>query len=154
MVSTTDDADELRQQLSSAVLGSAVVATDRTPVSDLVVAALVESLGRRHVYVAPSREEEGVDRLLREAWTNRPFAPGVTIAELDRRVAAGAEVQVWQGELPAGAIPIAVVGADGSVDLQPGMRSHVSDGTLVALVGGEAEGVVADVAEGASVTGP
>jgi NhaP-type Na+/H+ or K+/H+ antiporter len=140
MVSTTDDADELRQQLSSAVLGSAVVATDRTPVSDLVVAALVESLGRRHVYVAPSREEEGVDRLLREAWTNRPFGPGVTIAELDRRVDEGAEVRLCHGELPAGAIPMAVVGADGSVDLQPGMRSHVSDGTLVALVGGEADG--------------
>ena len=137
MVSTTDRPDELGEQLGSAMLGSAVVATVRTPMSDLVVAELVETLGRRHVYVVPSGEEGGVDRLLHERATNRPFIPGVSIEELDRRVAAGAQVQICHAEPPSGAIPLAVVGADGSVDLQPSMRSRASDGVLVALVGGE-----------------
>ncbi len=55
--------------------------------------------------------------------------------ELDRRVAAGAEVRVCQDGLPVDAVPLAVVRADGTLDLQPGMGRRATPGTLIALVG-------------------
>jgi NhaP-type Na+/H+ or K+/H+ antiporter len=136
MSSATDSPDELRERLATARLGSAVVAADPSSMTDLVVAEMVETLGRRHVYVVPTGAEAGVDRLLHEGWTNKPFIRGVTMAELDRRVAAGAELRPFPGEPPPGAISLAVVDPNGSVDLQPGVHRRTAGASVIALVGG------------------
>lgn len=100
----------------------------------LVVADLIEHLGRSKVLVLPRQDEGAVERLLDEAWTPQPFSPGVTLAAVDRRVAAGATVQVCTDRPPEGATPLAAVRGDGSVDLRAGMHAPAADQVLVCLV--------------------
>ena len=128
----------LREQIEDAGLAQAVVATETDTLVDLVVAELVEQLGRSHVFVLHPHET-GVERLLDEAWSPQPFAPEVDLSALDRRMATGGEVRPCPDGLPEGAIPLAVVAPDGTVDLRPGLRRRRGasrDGTLIALVGG------------------
>ena len=136
MISVLETDRELREHLDEAELATAVVATEHAAAVSLVVAELVEQLGRRHVMVLPRHEEGVVERVLDEAWTPQPFAPDMTLTELDRRVERGGHVAICRAGLPRGAVPLAAVGDDGVVDLRPGLHRRPPDGTLVALLEG------------------
>ncbi len=135
VVSLLEGEEQLTAALEDAPLAGAVVATEPGAVVTLVVAKLVERLGRSHVYVVPHEPGRTVQRLLAEAWTPQPFAPDVTLAELADRVAAGAVVRACPEGVPQGAVPLAAVSPDGSVDLAPGIGRRAPEGTVVALVG-------------------
>jgi hypothetical protein len=49
-------------------------------------------------------------------------------------VEAGAVVEVVNGPMPEDALPLAAVAANGTVNLQPGIRTPENDDTVVALV--------------------
>lgn len=133
-VSVLDSDRDLHEHLEEVPLASALVATDHAAAVTLVVAELVEHLGRSKVLVLPRHDEGAVERLLEESWTPQPFSPGATLEDIDRRVAEGATLQVAAGAVPAGAAALAAVRADGSVDLRPGMHRLRSDATVVCLV--------------------
>lgn len=155
VVSVLETDEELRDHIASTPLASALVATEHAAAVSLVIAELIEVLGRSHVYVTPRKDGGSVERLVDEAFTPQPFAADVTLAEIERRVAAGADVQVYADGLPAGALPLAIVGDDGSVDLQPGMGRRRSEGPVVALVGGvPAPGAAPDAAPTSTTSPP
>lgn len=128
--------EDLARALDEAELAEAVIVSHDAVIVSLVVASLIERLGRSHVFVLPRQPEHTVERLLTETWTPQPFAPDVSWAAIQDRIDAGAAVQRCPDGLPAGAIPLAAVLPDGSVDLQPGMARRPPEGALVALVGG------------------
>lgn len=109
--------------LDDAAIGQALVASESTVVGTLVVADLVELLGRRNVYRLPTGA--GTEpRLHTDRWNPQPFGPGITLAEIDARTRAGATVQIVHDGPPAGALVLAVVREDRSVDLAPATRSR------------------------------
>ncbi|MEZ5143381.1 MAG: cation:proton antiporter [Acidimicrobiales bacterium] len=136
MVSLLESEEELSETLATAPLDRALVATEPQALVTLVVAELVEHLGRSHVYVVPLHGEGSVRRALFEAWTPQPFAADVSLDRIRSRLAAGAEVRVCPEGISDGAIPLAAVRPDGSVDLRPGLARRAPTGTVVALVGG------------------
>ncbi len=127
--------EELDAAIGSTSLASAVVAVELQPVVNLVVSELITRLGRRNVLVVPQHGDGTAVRLL-EAWTPQPFAPGIGMDELTRRVAAGAAVTPCPDGLPDAAIPLVAVRPGAAVDLRPGMHTPAPDATVVALVGG------------------
>lgn len=133
VISIFESERTLIEQLDETPLASAIVASDHGTVVTLVVAELVERLGRRNVHVIPRHDEGTVERLLSATWTPQAFADGLSVEELDRRVAAGAEVRVCADDIPDGAILMATVGDDLDVDLRPTGRRRGPTGTLIAL---------------------
>ena len=137
IISILESDEEVGDRLDAASLASAVVASEGGSGLSLVVADLIERLGRSHVFVIPRRMERGIERLLDEAWTPQPFTEDATLEGIDRLVAAGARVvTLAPHELPDDAVPLAAVRSDGSVDLRPGISRRTAEGPLVALVGG------------------
>ena len=137
MLSVLESEAELTEALAEAPLARAVVIGEPGAMVTLVVAELVEQVGRRHVFRLPHRDESTVERIVAEAWSPQPFTEDANLCELRHRVDAGAEVVVCEGDLPAGAVPLAAVRDDGYVDLQPGMAQRSVGSPLVALVGGD-----------------
>lgn len=120
MVSMRESEEELTHALEATPLARAVVATRPQALVTLVIADLIERLGRSNVLVVPHSEEGAVERIVLEAWTPQPFAPDLNLRRISERVASGAAVEVCTEGLPDGAIPLVAVRADGTVDLQPG----------------------------------
>ena len=63
-----------------------------------------------------------------------PFAPGVTLANIDERIASGAQVQLVEDPIGTEVLPLASVNPDGMANLQPGSRSVEPQDTTIALV--------------------
>ena len=137
-VSVGENAGQVREQIEVAPLAQAVIAARSDVLVDVVVAELVEQIGRSHVFVMRWQDEGTVERFIEQTFSPRPFGVGVDVSMLDRRANAGGQVQVCRDGLPPGAIPLAAVRDDGSVDLRPGRGRRPQAGTLIALVGGEA----------------
>ena len=137
VVSVLESDDELDEQLSAVGLAEAVVATEHAAGVSLVVAELVEHLGRSHVYVIPRQQEGTVQRLLDESWTPQPFMADVTLAELDDLVGSGASIQVCPGRSPR-RVPSRWPrsGPTDPSTSSPASGADPTEGTLVALVGG------------------
>jgi hypothetical protein len=98
---------------------------------------LINTMGRRRTLRLPDRQS--TDTLGRHAIRDRsahPFTPGVTLQEIDSRVAAGAVVKVIHQPPGDTVIPLAAVSTDGTVNLQPGYSAPGADDTMIALVGG------------------
>ena len=62
-----------------------------------------------------------------------PFAPGVTLQDIDDLVHSGARVRQID-DAAAGALPLAAVAPDGTVNLRPGMSAPKPDDRLVGFV--------------------
>ena len=135
-VSVLESDVELHRTLATAPLDRAVVISEPGALVTLVVAELVEHLGRRHVYRLPHHGETELERLVAEATSPQPFTEQANLADLRQRVAAGAEVRICRDGLPEGAVPLAVPRPDGTVDLQPGIHGIAAGAVVVALVGG------------------
>jgi hypothetical protein len=132
-ISLLDGIERVDHAIEEAGLSRAVVSTPGDVEMALVRARLVELVGRRHVYAvvdpAPGRRRLGTE-------VEAPaFAPGVHRADLDARVQAGAQVIVTRrGAKPAaGAMLLAAVRPDGSVNLAPGRRRVRVNDALVVL---------------------
>jgi hypothetical protein len=98
---------------------------------------LINTMGRRRTLRLPDRQS--TDTLGRHAIRDRsahPFAPGVTLQDIDSRVAAGAVVKAIRQPPGDTVIPLAAVSTDGTVNLQPGYSAPGADDTMIALVGG------------------
>jgi len=127
---------ELRNALEATPLARALVATELQAVATLVIADLVERLGRTNVFVLPRHEVGAVERVTFEAWAPKPFAPDANLDEISQRAASGAAVKPCPDGVPDGAIPMAAVRPDGMVDLRPGLHRPDPRATVVALTGG------------------
>jgi hypothetical protein len=100
------------------------------------VAALVDRYGRRNVLrVAASDASAGIDHRLPERMSASPFAPGITLENIEARIASGAHVQLVEDPFGAGVLPLASVSPDGAVNLQPGSGSLGAEDTIIGLVG-------------------
>ena len=103
---------------------------------DLVSTALIEILGRRGVLrLPPGRQARASARRIFQDETAYAFAPDVTLQDIDALVEAGAVVEVVDRPMAEEALPLCAVSTDGTVNLQPGIRTPESDDTVVALVG-------------------
>jgi hypothetical protein len=65
----------------------------------------------------------------------RPFAPGITLENIEARIASGATVQLVANPISADVLPLASVSPDGVVNLQPGSRTPGGEDTIIGLVG-------------------
>jgi len=99
-------------------------------------AALVERYGRRNILRLPASDASaGIDRRLPQRMSASPFAPGVTLANIDARIASGAHVQLVEDPFGADVLPLASVSPDAAVNLQPGSRTLGAEDTIIGLVG-------------------
>jgi hypothetical protein len=98
--------------------------------------ALVERFGRRNVLRLPATDASAaIDRRLPTRMSARPFAPGITLENIEARVASGATVQLVTDANGADVLPLAAVSPDGAVNLQPGSRTPGAEDTIIGLVG-------------------
>lgn len=122
VVSIHESEDELDKVLDDVSIGQALVATEPGVVRRLIVADLIEALGRRNVYRLRSSRERSAAVLASERSLPRPFSDEVTLTDIEERTQAGATIEVVDGDLPSDALLMAVVHDDGTVDLAPGGR--------------------------------
>lgn len=122
VVSIRETETRLDALLDEASIGQALVASEPGGLLTLVVADLIEELGRRNVYRLPVHTEGPVERLMAEAWSPQAFTDGITFTDVEALVSDGATVEVFDGALPPSAVPLAMVHDDGSVDLAPGIE--------------------------------
>ena len=96
---------------------------------NLVDAALIEILGRRGVLHMPDRQAGAFARGIFQHDSAYAFASDVTLQDINVLVEAGAVVEVVNGPIPEDALPPAAVAANGTVNLQPGIRTPETDDT-------------------------
>jgi NhaP-type Na+/H+ or K+/H+ antiporter len=135
IVSALDTSQNLNQARDDADVAQFVFCIPPGYLVNLGMAALVERYGRRNILRLPASEASaGIDRRLPARMSGSPFAPGVTIANIDERIASGAQVQLVEDSIGAEVLLLASVGPDGAANLQPGSRSVGPQDTTIALV--------------------
>jgi hypothetical protein len=112
-----------------------VVSTPGDVEVTFVRARLVELFGRRHVYTVLEPPPPGYRGRMRSEAAAPAFAPGVHRTDLDARALAGATVEVVaRSDAAEGALLLAAVRPDGSVNLAPGRRHVGANDVLIGLV--------------------
>jgi hypothetical protein len=137
VLSLRDAKTRIVEAVNKADISQVAVCAHSNAALNLLDAHLIQTLGRRGTLRLPDRQ--ATDTIGRHAIRDRsahPFAPGVTLQDIDSRVAAGAVVEVIDRPSDADSIPLAAVGPDGTVNLQPGYNAPGEDDTVIALVGG------------------
>jgi NhaP-type Na+/H+ or K+/H+ antiporter len=133
--SGNEDPEELRRAAVDANVAQVVVCTPPGLVGELGESRLIELLGRPKVLRLPSGETKSVlDRYLPKRMSAQPFVPGVTLEDVEARVAAGATVQIVGDLASTDALLLAAVSSDGLVNLQPGKRSPGPNDTIIGLL--------------------
>jgi hypothetical protein len=98
--------------------------------------ALVDVYDRRNVLRLPASDAgAGIDHRLPRRMSASPFAQGTTLANIDARIASGADVQLVEDPSGADVPPLASVGPDATVNLKPDSRSIGTEDTIIGLVG-------------------
>jgi hypothetical protein len=115
---------------------NAVVASTDDETNLIAVMVLDEELGSEHVSLLSSaasvRHDRGEHDV--EAYTRRPFSPGVTLEELERITDAAAEVRtVERIGVPTGALVLAVLHPEGGWTIRPGGSPPLGGQLIVAL---------------------
>jgi NhaP-type Na+/H+ or K+/H+ antiporter len=136
IVSVLEHGTMLGRALHEADVAQVAVCT--APGLNLGELALIEHFGRRNVLRLPSsRASADLDRRLPRRLSARPFAPGVTFEDIDHLVESGATIEYFaatgsrsRDEL----LPLAAVGPDGTVNLQPGSRPPHPGDRVIGLV--------------------
>jgi NhaP-type Na+/H+ or K+/H+ antiporter len=133
VLDTTQNLDQARRDADVAQFAVCI------PPSYLVnpgVAALVDRYGRRNVLRVPASDASaGIDHRLPERMSASPFAPGITLENIEARIASGAHVQLVEDPSGADVLLLASVSPDGAVNLQPGSGSLGAEDTIIGLVG-------------------
>ncbi len=132
-ISLSESEAAITEAMHDAELHQVLISCEPGAALTVVTAVFVEHLGRRHVLRLPDPDVTGVDSLLVASASAHPFAPGITRADIDERVAAGATVQVMEADAPANALRLARVGDEG-VDLAVADQPPTAGGTIIALV--------------------
>jgi hypothetical protein len=134
-ISLLDGIDRVDHALEDAHLARALVSTPGDVEVTLVRARLVELFGRRHVYTVLEPPPPGHRGRFGSEVAAPAFAPGVHRTDLDARARAGATVAVVPHlDAREGALLLAAIRPDGSVNLTPGRRRVGSGDVLIALV--------------------
>jgi NhaP-type Na+/H+ or K+/H+ antiporter len=134
-ISLLDGIDRVDHALEDARLSRAVVSTPGDVEVTFVRARLVELFGRRHVYTVLEPPPPGYRARMRSEAAAPAFAPGVHRTDLDARALAGATVAVVaRSDAAEGALLLAAVRPDGSVNLAPGRRHVGANDVLIGLV--------------------
>ena len=128
---------ELAASIEDASIEKALICTRPGPLTMLVIADLVELLGRRHVLRVAGHDDTGVDHLLPAHLIPEAFGPEATLGSIEGRIEAGAEIRALGDDevVPDGAVPLVTVRPDGTVDLKPGRRRRPTIGTRIVLAG-------------------
>ena len=135
MLSLRDSRAKVSEAVQSADIAEAALCAPSNVALNLLDSRMVETMGRRRVFRLPDRD--ATDLRGRHAIADRsahPFAPGVSLQDVNSRADAGAVVRVIDQPATDDMLPLAAVSPDGSVNLQPGSRSPGPDDTLIALV--------------------
>jgi hypothetical protein len=133
-VSLADTEARIYDAAQDANVGQVTVLAPSSIGMNLVDAALIEILGRRRVLHLPDRQAGAFARRIFQHDSAYAFASDVTLQDINVLVDAGAVVEVVNGPMPEDALPLAAVAANGTVNLQPGIRTPETDDTVVALV--------------------
>jgi NhaP-type Na+/H+ or K+/H+ antiporter len=146
VVSLRDSQAALAQAIRAADVAEVVICAPAYALLNVVDVALIRRYGRRRVLRLPDRRETaGLGRRVLAHRSAHPFAPGVTLQDIDEAVNSGALVRpIVAGD--ADALPLAAVGPNGAVNLRPGMHPPKPEDTLIGL-GRPATGAGAPVPE-------
>ncbi len=152
VVSLNDHAARIARAGHAADVGQVVTCAPAGLGVDLLDGRLIQRLGHRHVFRVPdSAATSGVGhRVVRDA-SAHAFVPGLTLADIDDRLSAGATVAILPGPAGPGDIPLVAVAPDGTANLQPGARTPGAGDRLIALVAHPADdgdGHLADIGSG------
>jgi hypothetical protein len=115
-------------------MGRAVVASRDDETDLLALTVLSEVLGRRNVWVLPSRAGSAAapDGEPAEAWARRPFGPGVTHRALEELIERGGCVRTVPADaVPDGALPLVRLHGDDWTAAPDGPAAD-GDGMIVA----------------------
>ena len=142
IVSIRDSKAKLKEAVGRADVGRVAVCIPASVVADLLDIDLIQELGRRHVLRLPDQRETSDfgHRVLKDR-SAHPFGPDVTLQDIETRIKAGAVVEVIDGPPSPDAIPLAAVGPDGTVNLQPGSRDPGPEDNVIALTTAPTGGV-------------
>ena len=132
-MSLQDPDADLRDGLARWEVSKALVSLGPDWSASMLVAELVEALGRRHVYRLLRGTETAAERRLETAATALAFGPSVTDDEIARRLAAGATVGVLDADTAGGSLPLVVVSPAGLVELNPSHAGVGAGGTVIGL---------------------
>ncbi|MCZ6444716.1 MAG: cation:proton antiporter [Planctomycetota bacterium] len=136
IISVHETTHKLDQAHRDADVAQVAICTPPGYLVTLGESALVERHGRRNVLRLPASDASaGIDRRLPTRMSARPFAPGVTLENIEARIASGATVQLVEAPIGADVLPLAAVSPDGAVNLQPGSRTPGREDTIIGLVG-------------------
>ncbi len=132
-ISLSDSEEEMAESLDGAELSQVLVAGKEGTALVLVMAVLVEELGRRHVLRLPDPDAAGIGGRLTTRASAHPFAPGTTRADIEDRIGAGSVVRRVDAT-GGGVLPLAVIAPDGTVDLEAAVdRATGPDDVVIAL---------------------
>lgn len=134
IVSLTDSEANVAEALRQADIAQVTICAPATVGLDVLDLDLIKRKGRRHVLRLPDRRAtSALGHRVLEDRSAHPFAPGVTLEDIEARIDAGAVVRVIDEPSTADVIPLAAVGPEGMVNLQPGSRTPGPDDTVIAL---------------------
>lgn len=107
---------DLREALATASVGKAVVVPSEDLRVGLVIAALVEVLGRRKVYRVSCSSDGGIEKRMASAATAVAFGSEVTDESIVAALETGARITELEGPRSGdGALVLAIVDPDGTV---------------------------------------
>lgn len=131
------DWERVSQDIQDASISQVVFCAPESVVGLLIEDQAIESLGRRQVFHLPLTKQTVPRVFISKSRSRQPFDPGVTLAEIEGRLAAGATIRAISGPMGKGTIPLAAVAPDGTVNLTPGIRRSGGEDKIVALVGAQ-----------------
>ena len=135
-VSIQDGTDSVEQAIRDAELADMVISFRPGEVHSWLVSSAITVLGRRHILRVPDEPTVGVSAAIPDWWSNKLFGGKVTSAEMDRRLAAGASIEVVPDPPAAGTTLLVAVSPKGRVDFKPVLNETRPSDTLIGLVDG------------------
>lgn len=134
-ISLADSEDQIIDAVGEAEVSQVLIASKPGPVLTIATAVFVERLGRRHVLRLPVSHDTGFESRLATGAGPHPFAPGVTLSDIEERIGAGAKVRRVDDTSVGDILPLAAVGADGTVNLRVADKATRPGDVVIALVG-------------------
>ncbi len=136
MISLSDSEEQITAAVEDVGVSQVLISSGASTALTVVMAVFVERLGRRHLLRLPEPEGSGIDSRLASRATAHAFGRGLTRADIDERIAAGATIQLIDDAGEEDALRLASVADDGTVDLAVADKAPKSGDVVIALVGG------------------
>ena len=134
IVAITDEKAKVVDAIKNADVARVVICAPANVGVDLLDIDLIQRLGRRRVLRLPDRRAtSALGHRALEDRSAHPFAPGVSLQDIDARIDEGAVVEVIDGSTSPDSLPLAAVSPQGTVNLQPGSHAPGPKDTVIAL---------------------